>query len=635
MVRLNRGIHVFRYLRQVVHGVTLGLVLLLFVLAERPSEVQGAFAAAPVQAGASPTVTPTSSAVSPRPYVGTWGDGSAADAAIADDLGTGWGRVTILWNTAEPAPGMFNWAPYDDIIARMSALGRRRVYAVIRDNPAWASPCSSRVTSDVERARLARFVTALVRRYQGTIPDGPQAGQYVGVKYWQLYNEPDNAGGAPGRPISMDLSACFGFATIDGSTPTQAGRDNYARMLEVVGLAVHTTDPAGKVVLGGISSGNYTADARPGCPLGPYFGCTFDFDFLPGVLSSLKAHGTLDRVDAISVHIYSSQTGPSPGGWAAYGGPDLIGRISYLRQSMLALGLQPSEVKPIVVEESSYTDSIGDSSIDPSHPFNQRQREYVIKALSRAAYMQVLAYFWFWTRDPTTCIACCPPGYCPGQDNAYGLLTPNGGQKPSYRAYGYFTHLVNRTEQFLDRLTLPNPKLEGYEFAARDGRRLQIVWNQADRQIVPYAPPFGTAGLITDPDGGPVAPVNGAVEIGAEPRFIFSVTCEARPRVNMAVAPAGTGRLQVPLSASIPVDAPNNRLTKLQFTNANNILIDIPNGPTEMSGPFEVTLPAVTATTFYVRRADPGIASSLATFKVTDGCGEWSSFVGGGPNAFR
>ena len=205
---------------------------------------------------------------------------------------------------------------------------------------------------------------------------------------------------------------------------------------------------------------------------------------------------------------------------------------------MRDVGLAESNLKPIVVEESSYTNSIGASSTDPTQPFNQRQREYVVKALSRAAYMQVLAYFWFWTRDPTTCIACCPPGDCPGQDNAYGLLTPDGGRKPSYQAYSHFTSLVSRSEQFVGRLTLPSPKLEGYEFTVYDGRRLQIVWNEADRQSVSYTPSFGTAGAITDPAGATVAPVNGAVAVGAEPRFIFAPACSPRPRVAMGVFPA-------------------------------------------------------------------------------------------------
>src|SRR5207253_737584 len=122
------------------------------------------------------------------------------------------------------------------------------------------------------------------------------------------------------------------------------------------------------------------------------------------------------------------------------GAPDLIARVAGVRADMSAAGLGPSELKPIIVEEGSYTGAIAKSTSSPSDPFNVAQRDYVTKVLARSAAANVLAYFWFLLKDG---------GIGLGTDNAYGLIASDGVPKPSYAAFRYFTSLIDRP----DRLT--------------------------------------------------------------------------------------------------------------------------------------------------------------------------------------
>jgi len=223
-------------------------------------------------------------------------------------------------------------------------------------------------------------------------------------------------------------------------------------------------------------------------------------------MSSLKGHGTLDRVDYLAVHFFSSQSVD----YVSYG-PDLLGRVARLRQDMRDAGLREDELKPIMVDEGSYTGMIGRSTSDSNDSFNRAQRDYVARALARAASADVI-YLWFWLRDAS--------GGGLGSDNAYGLMAADGSQKPSYRAFRYFTSLVDRQERLIGRLTLSSPKFEGYEFNASDGRRFQVIWNAVDDVAESYTPGF-QFGTVTDSVGNVVSTDGRTVSVGSEPRFIF------------------------------------------------------------------------------------------------------------------
>ena len=106
-----------------------------------------------------------------------------------------------------------------------------------------------------------------------------------------------------------------------------------------------------------------------------------------------------------------------------------------------------------------------------------------------------------------------------------------------------------------------------------------------------------------------------------------AVSCSPRPPIQIASTPGG-GRLSVTVTAT----GQNNQLLSLQFTRTTNAVVDVA-GQTGRSGAFTVNLPGTSATSsFVVRRVGTGSATVAVT--VTDRCGGWSTFVGGGPGAF-
>jgi hypothetical protein len=104
--------------------------------------------------------------------------------------------------------------------------------------------------------------------------------------------------------------------------------------------------------------------------------------------------------------------------------------------------------------------------------------------------------------------------------------------------------------------------------------------------------------------------------------------CSPRPRVSVQTGRTGDGRLVVTVAAS----GANNWLTELRFEQARNALVDLP-GQSGRTGSFVVPLPSgSTGAQFWVRRVAAGPATVQLT--VVDRCGDWRTFVGGGPGAF-
>src|SRR5205823_10095877 len=134
-------------------------------------------------------------------------------------------------------------------------------------------------------------------------------------------------------------------------TPSAEGRARYALALEVASPALRSVDGSAQLATGGVTSGGFI-----GTPSG-----NFDKGFLPAVLAQLKQDGSLPALDYVTVHFYSSQSD-----MYAAAGTDLLGRVSQLRQDVMAAGLTDTELKPVISDELSYTDSIATSSNDPN-----------------------------------------------------------------------------------------------------------------------------------------------------------------------------------------------------------------------------------------------------------------------------
>ena len=103
--------------------------------------------------------------------------------------------------------------------------------------------------------------------------------------------------------------------------------------------------------------------------------------------------------------------------------------------------------------------------------------------------------------------------------------------------------------------------------------------------------------------------------------------------IGVQSAANGDGRLRVTLTDNIV----GRRLVSVSVGAANNALVDAPSPAqpvlTAAMPPGSISLPSgTTSYTFYVRRETEG--RTHLPFTVTDNCGSWPSFAGGGRNAF-
>ena len=104
--------------------------------------------------------------------------------------------------------------------------------------------------------------------------------------------------------------------------------------------------------------------------------------------------------------------------------------------------------------------------------------------------------------------------------------------------------------------------------------------------------------------------------------------CAPRPRVGVQVVPVGGGRLRVSITSSTEPATPGNHLVNVQFGGVANAAVEDVSG----QGPPASVPTGATIYDFVVRRTGPGGVS--LPFTVTDTCGPWPSFAGGGPDAF-
>jgi hypothetical protein len=101
--------------------------------------------------------------------------------------------------------------------------------------------------------------------------------------------------------------------------------------------------------------------------------------------------------------------------------------------------------------------------------------------------------------------------------------------------------------------------------------------------------------------------------------------CTPRPPVRLSVAPSAPGVLQVTVTAG------SGNLTSIDFKSGTNALITA-GGTTSSPGNFSIAL-AAPSLTFTIRRAQAGLPV-IVPLTVTDACGPWPTFVGGGPTSF-
>jgi hypothetical protein len=86
------------------------------------------------------------------------------------------------------------------------------------------------------------------------------------------------------------------------------------------------------------------------------------------------------------------------------------------------------------------------------------------------------------------------------------------------------------------------------------------------------------------------------------------------------------------VTAGIGSGAPNNRVHALRFGTPSNARILV--GSQTIAGGTRLALPSNPAQTSFIVERVQGNAGATVPLVVEDDCGDWSTFVGGGPAAW-
>ena len=334
--------------------------------------------------------------------------------------GASWIRVPVSWASAEPVdrtPDQYNWRAIDAQVYALTGEGIEPLLT-LSGNPSWAASYPMGPVADL--ADLQEFMGALVERFDG---DGYQdaPGSPV-VRYWEIYNEPDN----------MDE----GHAAHGGYSYFGGRGDLYAATLDAVYPVMKAASPKAQVVFGGVAHDNFD-----------YEGGFFDPDFVDDVLSNC----TGPCFDVMNFHYFPYYRSR----WEVYG-RDVIGKANYFRAKLASYGLD----RPLMCTETTWPAA----SIWGSAALQVR---YVVAANVRGWADGLLLQNWFAWRDVDSSLP--------------GLLDNELEPKSAYYAFQTMTSQLGqaRYERPLTAGETGGGNIEGYVFSVPDGtgtERLDVIW---------------------------------------------------------------------------------------------------------------------------------------------------------------
>ena len=142
-------------------------------------------------------------------------------AHLVHDLGFGWAKGYVNWETVEAERGQFRWVDPDNIVA---ALGDQEIKILMRihGTPAWARPPGTHLSHPpLELADFANFMTALATRYRGK------------VAAYEIWNEPN-------------LNYEWGNRSPDPAA--------YTELLKTAYTVIKKIDPEALVISGGLAT---------------------------------------------------------------------------------------------------------------------------------------------------------------------------------------------------------------------------------------------------------------------------------------------------------------------------------------------------------------------------------------------
>lgn len=363
-------------------------------------------------------------AKSPPTHYGYWAvqmydrlvDYNGYDYAVAANVR--WMRLRVSWFDVEPfntTPGAYQWANLDQSIAAAKAADINLV-VTLEGNPAWAAATPQGPVYSL--TEFQQFVGAVAARYPS-------------VKYWEIYNEPDNIYN-------------FGKA----SPSDTKGGAVYATHLMAGYAAVKAANPNAQVVMGGLA-------------MDWFEGGSFDPNFLDDMLTACT--GTC--FDIGNFHYYPLYRAT----WESYG-RDIIGKATAFRQMLAAKGF----TRPLMATETSWV-----YSTRPPSDWGGAdvQARYVPKTMVRgmAANLLTLSWYAMIDADPDQ------PGLLGGYP-----LQPRLGYTALMRLDQQLRSA--RYERALTTSELASTALEGYVFTDKPGtasaQRIDVVWYDCPGLIV-------------------------------------------------------------------------------------------------------------------------------------------------------
>ncbi|UCC86365.1 MAG: PD40 domain-containing protein [Anaerolineales bacterium] len=207
-------------------------------------------------------------------------------AYLVRDLGLGWAKSYVNWETVEPEPGQYRWVDPDNILSAFEGYGVH-ILMRVHGTPAWARPPGTFLSHPPdETAGFAHFMGALAARYKGR------------VAAYEIWNEPN-------------LNYEWGYLEPDPA--------EYTALLKAAYQAVKAVDSDALVISGGLATTGDGSSTAMG-----------DLAFLQGMYDA----GAGGYFDALGSHPYAFGHDPDyqdPWGLS-------LSRVEQQREVMIANG---------------------------------------------------------------------------------------------------------------------------------------------------------------------------------------------------------------------------------------------------------------------------------------------------------
>lgn len=336
----------------------------------------------------------------PRDFYGVTpiNDLSSADIDRMGQARVGVLRLNVLWRTAEPNPGEFDFASLDAVVGQAAANGIR-VLPFPYGTPDWVDKdCTGLSESQCERvpplateaARAAwqQFLRTLVGRYA---PGGVFWQQNPGIpalpiREWQIWNEP--------------------------SSPTywqpEPSSSAYAELVKLSSTAIKSVDSGARIVLAGLF-GTPQGDLASKNVMWKYLGRLY------------RAPGIKSAFDAIALHPYS---------------PSLEGIEFQISKALKKIERNNDTKTELLITEIGWGSDPprGDKPLIKGPEGQRKLLEKSFRLLrSNRREWNLGGVVWYAWQDPGFAIETC--SFC----SSSGLFEEDGSAKPSWRSFVNFT----------------------------------------------------------------------------------------------------------------------------------------------------------------------------------------------------